>query len=50
MNIGAGAVILGDVTIGDDANIGANAVVLSDVPPGATAVGISAKVISYQKT
>jgi len=50
VNIGAGAVILGNVTIGDDANIGANAVVLSDVPPGATAVGIPAKVISSQRT
>ncbi|MBW4495495.1 MAG: serine acetyltransferase [Oscillatoria princeps RMCB-10] len=44
VNVGAGAKILGNVTIGDDANIGANAVVLSDVPPGHTAVGIPAKI------
>lgn len=45
VNVGAGAKILGNVTIGDDVNIGANAVVLSDVPPGQTAVGIPAKII-----
>jgi serine O-acetyltransferase len=43
--IGAGAKILGPVTIGDKAMIGANAVVVCDVPPGATAVGIPARVI-----
>ena len=45
VSVGAGAVILGNVTIEDDVNIGANAVVLSDVPAGCTAVGIPAKVI-----
>lgn len=43
--IGAGAKILGVVTIGNDAKIGANAVVTKDVPAGATAVGIPAKVV-----
>jgi serine O-acetyltransferase len=42
--IGAGARILGPVTVGDGATIGANAVVLGDVPPGALAVGIPAVV------
>ena len=46
VNVGAGAKIFGNVTIGDDVNIGANAVVLSDIPPGKTAVGIPAKIIS----
>lgn len=46
VNVGAGAKIFGNVTIGDDANIGANAVVLSDIPPGKTAVGIPAKIIN----
>ena len=32
------------ITIGDDAKIGANAVVLCDVPPGATAVGVPARI------
>jgi serine O-acetyltransferase len=43
--IGTGAKVLGHVTVGDDARIGANAVVLSDVPPGATAVGIPARIL-----
>ena len=45
VNVGAGAKILGAVTIGDDAQIGANAVVVKDVPAGSTAVGIPARVI-----
>lgn len=44
VNIGAGAKILGGITIGDDAVIGANAVVLIDVPAGALAVGVPAKI------
>jgi serine O-acetyltransferase len=44
VNVGAGAKILGNVTIGDDAVIGANAVVLIDVPAGALAVGVPAKI------
>lgn len=40
--IGAGAKILGEVSIGDNAKVGANAVVLKDVPANATAVGIPA--------
>jgi serine O-acetyltransferase len=46
VDIGAGAKIIRAVSIGDHAKIGANAVVLCDVPPGATAVGIPAKIIS----
>lgn len=45
VNIGAGAQILGDVSIGADAQIGANAVVLSDVPAAATAVGVPAVIV-----
>lgn len=40
--IGAGAKVLGPITIGDGAVIGANAVVLCDVPSGYTAVGVPA--------
>jgi serine acetyltransferase len=47
-NVGAGAKILGDVTIGDGAQIGANAVVRTDVPTNATAVGIPARVVTAQ--
>lgn len=42
--IGAGARVLGGVTVADNAMIGANAVVIRDVPAGATAVGIPARV------
>ena len=45
VNVGAGAKVLGAVTIGTGATIGANAVVLSDVPPGATVVGVPARVL-----
>jgi serine O-acetyltransferase len=45
VDVGAGAKILGGVTIGRNARIGANCVVLHDVPPGATAVGIPAKIL-----
>jgi serine O-acetyltransferase len=39
-----GCRVVGGITIGDGAKIGANAVVLKDVPPGATAVGIPARI------
>ncbi len=42
--IGAGAKILGPITIGKGAKIGANSVVLEDVPAYATAVGAPAKI------
>ena len=44
--VGAGAQVLGPVTVGEGALIGANAVVLSDVPPGVTMVGIPAKQVA----
>ncbi len=43
--VGAGAKILGAITIGDYAKIGANAVVLRDVPAHASAVGVPARVV-----
>ena len=43
--IGAGAKVLGPISVGDGARIGSNAVVVKDVPPGATAVGIPARII-----
>lgn len=42
VDIGAGAKILGPITVGDDSAIGANAVVLTDVPPSSIAVGVPA--------
>jgi serine O-acetyltransferase len=43
--VGAGAKVIGPITIGSGARIGSNAVVVKDVPPGATAVGIPARII-----
>jgi serine O-acetyltransferase len=43
--IGAGAKVLGPITVGEGAKIGSNAVVVRDVPPGATAVGIPARIV-----
>lgn len=45
VEIGAGAVILGRVAVGDDAIVGANAVVVRDVPPGAVVGGVPARVL-----
>jgi serine O-acetyltransferase len=43
--VGAGAKVLGAITVGEGARIGAQSVVLADVPPNATAVGIPAKLL-----
>ena len=43
--IGAGARILGPVTVGARSQVGANAVVLEDVPPDSVAVGIPARIL-----
>ncbi len=43
--VGAGAKILGPFRVGDNAKIAAGAVLLKEVPPGATAVGVPAKVV-----
>uniref|UniRef100_A0A0G4IDD1 serine O-acetyltransferase n=1 Tax=Chromera velia CCMP2878 TaxID=1169474 RepID=A0A0G4IDD1_9ALVE len=48
--IGAGATILGNISVGDDARVGAGSVVLRSVPPGATAVGVPAKILVPSKT
>lgn len=43
--IGAGAKILGNITIGEYAKIGANAVVLKDVPNHTAVVGVPGKIV-----
>ena len=43
--IGAGAKVLGPITIGDGAKIGANAVVLKDVPANAVVVGVPGRIV-----
>jgi serine O-acetyltransferase len=46
--VGAGAKVLGGFTVGENASIGSNAVVTKPVPPGATAVGIPARIIQAE--
>lgn len=45
--IGAGAKVLGPITVGDGARVAAGAVVVNDVPPHTTAAGVPAKAIRY---
>ncbi len=47
--VGAGAKILGPITIGKYSRIGSNAVVVKPVPEGMTAVGVPAKILGNQK-
>ncbi len=47
--IGAGAKVLGDITIGRNCRIGSNSVVVRDVPNESTAVGIPARVIKKER-
>ncbi|HVY52162.1 MAG TPA: serine O-acetyltransferase [Devosia sp.] len=43
--IGAGAIILGNIRIGDCARVGAGSVVVKDVPPRVTVVGVPARIV-----
>ncbi len=43
--VSAGAKVLGGFIVGDGARIGSNAVALKEIPPGATAVGIPARIL-----
>jgi len=43
--VGAGAKVLGPITLGDHARIGSNAVVVKDVPVGATVVGVPGRIV-----
>lgn len=44
--VGAGAKVLGAITIGKEARVGSNAVVVADVADGVTVVGIPAKAVT----
>ena len=48
--IGAGAKVLGPLTVGKDARIGSNAVVVRDVQPGSTIVGVPGKPVQATLT
>lgn len=45
VSIGAGAVLIGGIEIGDGARIAANSLVNRDVPPGATVMGVPAIIV-----
>jgi serine O-acetyltransferase len=47
--VGAGAKILGPITLGAGAKVGSNAVVVKDVPAGATAIGIPARILDSEQ-
>jgi serine O-acetyltransferase len=49
VTIGAGAKLLGAITIGHDSRIGANAVVVHDVPPNSIVVGVPGQVIARSR-
>ena len=46
--IGAGAKVLGPFTVGEGARVGSNSVVVKEVPPGATVVGIPARIVAAE--
>ncbi|MCL1693800.1 MAG: serine O-acetyltransferase [Actinomycetia bacterium] len=48
--VGAGATILGAVSVGTGARVGAGAVVVRDVPIGATVVGLAGRVVEEQES
>jgi serine O-acetyltransferase len=43
--IGAAAILLGPITVGESARVGANSVVVKSVPPGATVVGVPGRIV-----
>ena len=45
--VGAGAKVIGDVTIGENSKIGAGSVVVTNVPPNATVVGVPGHIVAY---
>lgn len=47
--VGAGAKVLGPITIGEGAKIGSNSVVVKDAPPGSTVLGIPGHILQPSK-
>lgn len=46
--VGAGAIILGNITVGDDVRVGAGSVVVKDVPSDCTVVGVPGKIVKHK--
>ena len=49
VTIGAGAKVLGPITVGSGSRVGANAVVVRDVPPDSVVVGVPGQVIARSR-
>ena len=47
VTVGAGAKLIGNITVGENAKIGAGAVVISNVPDNATVVGVPAHIVAF---
>jgi len=47
--IGAAAILLGPITVGEGARIGANSVVVKSVPPGTTVVGVPGRAVEEER-
>lgn len=50
VTVGAGATVLGPITLGHDSNVGSGAVVLESVPPNCTVVGNPAELVGDCET
>lgn len=50
VTIGAGAKVLGAITIGTGSQIGANSVVVKSVPPGAVVVGVPGQIVDRDRS
>lgn len=48
--IGAGAQVLGPITVGNGGKVGSNSVVVKDLPENATAVGIPARIVNIKQS
>jgi serine O-acetyltransferase len=48
--VGAGAKVLGPITLGDGARVGSNAVVIKDVAPGETVIGVPGRLVGKPAT
>ena len=49
VTIGAGAKVLGPITIGDNSKVGAGSIVLKDVPPNCTVVGNPGRIVKKKQ-
>ncbi len=48
VSVGAGAKLIGAITVGENAVIGAGSVVVTNVPPNATVVGVPGHIVAYR--